>query len=214
MQDQKQQESEFQAGIPPRLVSVFYSVFDDDKGPIVLHEVPEGSIIQTESSTPIIDFNSISDYIIPKVELCGHLITICTDSHKVMGFPVVLTGDKYFRFTFFFNLCFVFDRNADTSSYEPVVRKVARILRSLENESGFLYKNKSDSFMQNIIEQLLEDLNNYCECQILIDQSNAINLKLYPTYRNPPPVYDHQVPICTVNLAALMDANWDITLRK
>jgi len=68
--------------------------------------------------------------------------------------------------------------------------------------------------MYNIIEQLLEDLNSYCECQIPINSANTINLKLFPTYRNPPPVYDHQVPICTVNLKALMDDNWDITMNK
>ena len=134
MQDyDAQQESEFQAGIPPRLVSVFYSVFDQYKGPIVIFEVPEGSTIPTEKSTPIIDFDSISEYIIPKPALCGHLVNICTESCKVMGFPVnIRNADKYDRVYFMFNLCFVFDREADTSSYEPVVRKVARVLTSLE----------------------------------------------------------------------------------
>ncbi|CAG8645889.1 7984_t:CDS:2, partial [Scutellospora calospora] len=44
--------------------------------------------------------------------------------------------------------------------------------------------------------------------------ANTINLKLFPTYRNPPSVYYYQVPICTVNLKALMDGNWDITMKK
>ncbi|CAG8625897.1 7444_t:CDS:1, partial [Scutellospora calospora] len=58
MQDYVQQESEFQAGIPPRLVSVFYSMFDPDKGPQVVFDVPEGFII--------------SKYIVPTPALCGH----------------------------------------------------------------------------------------------------------------------------------------------
>src|SRR5436190_20028427 len=132
MQDYAQQESEFQAGIPPRLVSVFYSVFDENLGPKVIFEVPEGSIIPTDKSTPIIEFDSISEYIIPKPQLCGHLVNICTESHKIMGFPVNIRDKKYTRNTFMFNLSFVFDRGADTSSYEPVVRKVARVLTSLE----------------------------------------------------------------------------------
>lgn len=132
MQDYAQQESDFQAGIPPRLISIFYSVFDLNKGPKVVFEVPEGSIISTEMSTSIIDFDSISEYIIPKQQLCGHLVSICTESYKIMGFPVYIEDDKYERNAFMFNLSFVFDRDADTSSYEPVVRKVARVLTSLE----------------------------------------------------------------------------------
>jgi nitrogen permease regulator 2-like protein len=133
MQDYAQQESEFQAGIPPRLVSVFYSVFDQNLGPKVIFEVPEGSIIPKGNSPPIIDFDSISEYIIPKPQLCGHLVNICTESYKVMGFPVNIRDDKkYARVYFMFNLSFVFEREADTSSYEPVVRKVARVLTSLE----------------------------------------------------------------------------------
>ncbi|CAG8597464.1 8781_t:CDS:2, partial [Racocetra fulgida] len=173
--DYAQQESEFQAGIPPRLVSVFYSVFDPDIGPKVVFEVPEGSIKPkiasevpegtikpTASSTPIIDFHSISKYIVPTPPLCGHLVNICANSYQVMGYPVGIWGNRYPRNNFMFNLSFVFDRGADTSSYEPV---------------------------------LFEDLNSYCECQI-------------------PIIYDYQVPICTVNLKALMDGNWDITMEK
>ncbi|CAG8499748.1 2654_t:CDS:2 [Diversispora eburnea] len=218
MQDYAQQENEFQAGIPPRLVSIFYSVFDATRGPKVVFEVPEGSIIPREGTTPIIDFDSISEYVIPKTQLCGHLVVICTDSYKVMGFPVLIEDMKYensMRSKFMFNLSFVFDRGADTSSYEPVVRKVARVLQTLEIESGFLYDKETKDFMYNIIEQLLEDLNSYCECQIPITPCNtSINLKLFPTYRNPSPVYDYQVPICTVNLKLLMDDNWDITMKK
>ncbi|CAG8548219.1 17561_t:CDS:2 [Rhizophagus irregularis] len=214
MQDYAQQESDFQAGIPPRLISIFYSVFDLNKGPKVVFEVPEGSIISTGLSTSIIDFDSISEYIIPKQQLCGHLVSICTESYKIMGFPVYIEDDKYERNAFMFNLSFVFDRDADTSSYEPVVRKVARVLTSLETENEFLSNEATKDVMYNIIEQLLEDLNSYCECQIPINSANTINLKLFPTYRNPPPVYDYQVPICTVNLKALMDDNWDITMKK
>jgi hypothetical protein len=146
MQDYAQQESDFQAGIPPRLISIFYSVFDPSKGPMVVFEVPEGSIISTETSTSIIDFDSISEYIIPKQQLCGHLVSICTESYKIMGFPVYIEDDKYKRNAFMFNLSFVFERDADTSSYEPVVRKVARVLTSLEvccyNHCNFLHYHK------------------------------------------------------------------------
>ncbi|KAG0290654.1 Nitrogen permease regulator 2 [Linnemannia gamsii] len=396
----------------PRLLSIFYCTFHPTQGPKVLYEVPEGSILSKTS--PLVDFDSISEYLIPKVELCAKLVTISTPTCKVIGYPINLEHKKFQRNALMFNLAFVFDKDAEISSYEPVVRKMARVLKALEKESEFLSRqtrlamtdngalaslnstssisvpsgmspaaatpstssstttiatqqptangqvletipegvsnlsingaNKSDptngqppgsttttssaspsisstlaasidpatngsaaatfpfvsqeglsttgsgtgltpgsityaaivssppsmsgssigsvltappssspfplsrstsgsgsisngstvvtkakpqtapslmdllqtdgSGMQNLIEQLIEDLNSYCECQIPIDTANTINLKLFPTYPNPAPVYDYQVPISTVNLEALTDVNWDMTMQR
>ncbi|KAG0312760.1 Nitrogen permease regulator 2 [Linnemannia gamsii] len=387
----------------PRLLSIFYCTFHPTQGPKVLYEVPEGSILSKTS--PLVDFDSISEYLIPKVELCAKLVTISTPTCKVIGYPINLEHKKFQRNALMFNLAFVFDKDAEISSYEPVVRKMARVLKALEKESEFLSRqtrlammdngalaslnasssisapsgttpiattttipssatttstqqptangqvsletisegasnlsingaNKFDSTngqtqgsitttssaslaapvdpatndssaavsqeglsvtgsgtgftsgtityaaivssppsmsgsnigsvltappssspfppsrsttgpgsvsngstavtkvkpqtapslmdqlqaegggMQNLIEQLIEDLNSYCECQIPIDSANTINLKLFPTYPNPAPVYDYQVPISTVNLEALTDVNWDMTMQR
>ncbi|KAG0271570.1 Nitrogen permease regulator 2 [Linnemannia exigua] len=342
----------------PRLLSIFYCTFHPTQGPKVLYEVPEGSILSKTS--PLVDFDSISEYLIPKVELCAKLVTISTPTCKVIGYPINLEHKKFQRNALMFNLAFVFDKDAEISSYEPVVRKMARVLKALEKESEFLRPletstegmsnqsiigvNKTDvtsgqaqgsvgstangstspmisstlaapidpssngsaaaslpppvsqegqattgsgagftsgsityasivssppsmsgnsigsvltappssspfastrsltnpsngstavakakaetspslmdrlqadgSGMQNLIEQLIEDLNSYCECQIPIDTANTINLKLFPTYPNPAPVYDYQVPISTVNLEALTDVNWDMTMQR
>ena len=48
----------------------------------------------------------------------------------------------------------------------------------------------------------------------LIDDSNAINIKLFPIYAPPPPVKAYHVPICTVQLELIMDVNWDLTMQK
>ncbi|KAG0343845.1 Nitrogen permease regulator 2 [Podila humilis] len=427
----------------PRLLSIFYCTFHPIQGPKVLYEVPEGSILSKTS--PLVDFDSISEYLIPKVELCSKLVTISTPTCKVIGYPINLLHKKFHRNALMFNLVFVFDKDAEISSYEPVVRKMARVLKDLEKESEFLSRQtrftkmdngttltslplsstsssssspattytattntttagvtptattpaanttspatelapatnntaaalatgvvgsstvtaptesvSSDtntavattansisnislveptsstpgsssigvipavspdatttvipstvaiptsippgppitstaivsspptlsssssntagsvlmappssspfpsstkptttatavtgntstttststaltnpptrlppspsllqqnqiehgSGMQNLIEQLIEDLNSYCECQIPIDSANTINLKLFPTYPNPAPVYDYQVPISTVNLEALIDVNWDMTMQR
>ncbi|KAK3846968.1 MAG: nitrogen permease regulator 2-domain-containing protein [Linnemannia gamsii] len=193
----------------PRLLSIFYCTFHPTQGPKVLYEVPEGSILSKTS--PLVDFDSISEYLIPKVELCAKLVTISTPTCKVIGYPINLEHKKFQRNALMFNLAFVFDKDAEISSYEPVVRKMARVLKALEKESEFL---TDGSGMQNLIEQLIEDLNSYCECQIPIDTANTINLKLFPTYPNPAPVYDYQVPISTVNLEALTDVNWDMTMQR
>ena len=78
-------------------------------------------------------FVDISMFVIPSPELCGRLVTCTTQKHRIIGLPVELLGSgKYERNYFRFNLCFVFDRDADLSCYEPVVRKVSRVLESCE----------------------------------------------------------------------------------
>ena len=60
----------------------------------------------------------------------------------------------------------------------------------------------------------MEDLNNYCETMIPIDDANTLNIKLFPTYPPPPPVLPHHVPLSTVRLQDLVDDNWDLTMLR
>ena len=73
--------------------------------------------------------------VIPQSALCGRLVTCPTRDHRVIGFPVELPGNHYYRNYLRFNVCFVFNRSADLSCYEPVVRKVSRVLTSCEVRS-------------------------------------------------------------------------------
>ncbi|KAI8066391.1 nitrogen permease regulator 2-domain-containing protein, partial [Gongronella butleri] len=204
----------------PRIHSIFYAVFDVVKGTVVKYQVPEGSITsQHEDNKPLFDFDAISEYIIPKDQLYTRLVTVNTGNYKVMGCPVILLDHEKYRNVrneLRFNLCFVFDQHAETSSYEAVVRKLSRVLQGLEVECDFLSSeaSKSDKSVQTVMEQLYEDLNSYCECQIPINAFNTINLKLFPTYPNPPPVYDYQVPITTMDINKMMSLDWDITVQK
>ncbi len=66
-------------------------------------------------------------------KLTNRLVSVSTPHYSVVGFPVSIENfEKYERNVFIFNLCFVFDKNMDTTSYHQIVRKMARILRSLE----------------------------------------------------------------------------------
>ena len=47
---------------------------------------------------------------------------------------------------------------------------------------------------------------------IPIDESNTVNIKLFPTYPPPPPISPHHVPLSTVRLESLTDSNWDLTM--
>lgn len=107
--------------------------------------------------------------------------------------------------------------DADFSSYIFVVRKLNTLFRTLEEQSQYLSKDDSKPDTGKIYalcEILLEDLNNYSEAMIPIDDSNTLNIKLFPTYHPPPPLYAHHVPLSTVRLEDLVDENWDLTMLR
>lgn len=122
---------------------------------------------QPQAHAPLFDFKNLSEYIIPRAPLCGRLITYSITSHggqsyKILSHPVLLVDQqKYPRNSFIFNLAFVFDGRADVRAYEPIVRKCARELKDLEQNSSFL--SRSQFRMYEVIEQLFEDLNSYYE---------------------------------------------------
>ena len=86
------------------------------------------------SNRTFLNFDDISKYIIAQSPLCGRLVTCTAGNYKVLGFPVELLGN-YERYYFRFNICFVFDASADLSCYEPIVRKVNRVLTACEVSS-------------------------------------------------------------------------------
>ncbi|OCL10263.1 nitrogen permease regulator 2 [Glonium stellatum] len=67
-----------------------------------------------------------------------------------------------------------------------------------------------------LCEMILEDLNNYCECMIPIDDSNTINLKLFPTHAPPAPVFAWHVPLLTIDLSSFSSPtiSSDLTLNR
>lgn len=85
----------------------------------------------TSSNRVLFNFDDISKYVIPSSPLCGRLVACSTRRHRIIGFPVELRG-RYQRNYFRYNLCFVFERSADLSCYEPIVRKVSRVLTACE----------------------------------------------------------------------------------
>jgi len=98
------------------------------------HETDSPSSTDSHDASPesLFSFHSVSHFIIPKSEFCGRLIVCTTPKYRIMGFPVVLHGRRYKRRKFRYNICFVFPLNSDTSYFEPIVRKVGRVLTGFE----------------------------------------------------------------------------------
>ncbi|KAI4184424.1 MAG: hypothetical protein L6R41_004737 [Letrouitia leprolyta] len=199
--------------------AIFFSAFHITEGAKVLHQVPPDSISPSSTSTqiPLLHFPSVSSYIVPRPEFCSHLITFCTPTHRVLSHPVCLLSSSYPRNAYTFSIALVLDISTPFASYATVTLKLASLLQTLEEQSRFLSRDTSPPNTGKIYalcEILLEDLNNYCESMIPVDDSNTLNIKLFPTYPPPPPLYPYHVPLSTVHLDSLTDANWDLTMLK
>lgn len=207
------------------ILAIFYSVFHTTEGSKILCQVPEGAISPTDTSSsgdssscalaePLFPFYCIKNYIIPKPPLCNRLVSIKIHEYRVMGYPVLIRGDGYERNSFVFNFSFVFHAKSEFTAYETSIRRLAKMFSALEEQSRYLSAAASLQTISNIIEQIYQDLNNFSECMIPVDESNSVNFKLFPLVPPPPEIESHHVPISTVHLDALKDEMWDPTMER
>lgn len=216
------------------------STTDTQTGPKIVHQVPEGSIVtsselsasnaytipSSSSSTALLSFPTISRFLIPRQSLCGNLISLNppplnpnTPQTLVLSYPICLTSSHYPRNEFIFNFALVLGdpSTIDVPSYKSVVKKLAHLMRSLEEQSRFLSDDTSlpnAGKIYSLCEMLMGDLNNYCECMIPIDELNTLNIKLFPTLPNPASVKPWHVPLFTVVIESMVDENWDLTMLR
>jgi hypothetical protein len=113
----------------PRIAALFYAEFHPIQGPNIVYDVPEGSLTGQDR---LLDFEAVSDYVIPKSGVTDRVITLTVGNYKLVGFPSRVEHTRYARNAIIFNMVFVFARQADTRAYEPVARKMAITLRTLE----------------------------------------------------------------------------------
>ncbi|KAK4695751.1 nitrogen permease regulator 2, partial [Lecanoromycetidae sp. Uapishka_2] len=202
------------------LKAIFFATFDVVEGPKVLHQVPTSSITASPSTPaiPLLHFPPIANTLIPGPSLCNiGLLHLTTSHHRILSYPQSISSSSYPRNAYTFNFCLVLAEEAEFSSYIPVVRKLNTLFRTLEEQSQFLSQDESlpnTGKIYALCEILLEDLNNYSEAMIPIDAANTLNIKLFPTYPPPPPLYAHHVPLSTVQLENLVDENWDLTMLR
>lgn len=224
----------------PRLRAVFFARWDEDKGCEISYQVPEGSVgvfetgpkskntrrqtsgladddgSRVRSADTLLEFSDVLDFVLPKKHLCGHLVTIAAEQAKILGYPILIEDEaKYERNFLMFNLCFVFDRDAELSGYEPVARRTGRLLRSMEQTLSLISAPDSPLKVKSMLEGLFEELNSFSELSISFGSSRTLDLKLFPFYGNPPRVEDWDVPIALAPLMRLRDdVTWDLTMYK
>jgi len=194
------------------LRGILFSEFHLTAGPKITFMAPE-NFMEKEV------FEAVSSYIIPKPELKDRLITITTRDYKIVGCPVCMEDKKYERNILMFNLCFVCTAHSKTKPIEPVVRKLADYLTTLETESGFVSNEATKSQIQALIERILSDLNRTRRCSILVNDSVTIYLKVVDrapagdtdsaSFPAPPPfVREHDVPIFKPEFASMIEGGY------
>lgn len=149
----------------------------------MLHQIPEGSVAASATPSnqkPLFDFASVSDYLVPRQELCDQLLSICVNGMRIIGYAAcIVDPDRYSRNEYIFNWAVVLDEHTDPSPYEKAVLRVSSLLRDMEERESFLSSDESTlepseldttdisrSKVHAICETILEDLNSYGECMI------------------------------------------------
>ncbi|XP_060691752.1 GATOR complex protein NPRL2 isoform X3 [Hemiscyllium ocellatum] len=190
-----------------RIECVFFSEFHPTLGPKITFQVPEEYISREL-------FDTVQVYIITKPELQNKLITVTSMDKKLIGCPVCIEHKKYVRNALLFNLGFVCDAKAKTCSLEPIVKKLAGYLTTLELESGFISNEDSKQKLVPLMTIILEELNARGECSLPIDESNTIHLKVITQRRDQPVVQEYDVPVFTECKEDFIKIHWDLTTQQ
>lgn len=211
-------------------------------GPKIVAQAPPGCITATDKRDPLIDFDVLQEYIIPRQAFCNRYVTINSPDGKytILGFPVVIPHTKYMRNEFIFNFGLLVEADCDQTPYERVVRCLAETFAEMEKQNEFLSLSEAKGPeadgarrpIESLLEIVKEDLNNYGECMIPVgelpllqlpsmvfelkhsDEANTINMKLFPHHANPPAVKGWHVPVARTKFPEIVDPTWDLTLQK
>lgn len=199
---------------PPRTLTAFYVEFDNTLGPKVCAEFPEdeeGISLQTGDL-----FDSISEYLIPKSDCCGKLLTVTALGVTVIGHPSQLEGAQYARNNFLFNVGFLISDDISPAPYEPLVSKLAYYLTSLEMESSFLSKDPKDTKIKvgKILEAVVQGLEEDGSVHLPVDDANQIHLNISKPKSEPAEVAAYQVPIQMRDFDVSCVEEWDLTIQQ
>ncbi|KAI1818316.1 nitrogen permease regulator 2 [Poronia punctata] len=203
---------------------IFYARFLPQEGTKIVAQSPPGCIVATEYTPhmkpPLVDFGIVREYIIPRKAFFNRFGTVNTPDgkHSILGFPVSIPHERYHRNEFIFNFGLVIETDVDPIPYERLVRRLAVTFAEMERQNGYLSSegrvNDGRRPIGSLLEIVKEDLNNYGECMIPVDEVNTINMKLFPYHPSPPPVHGWHVPVPKTKLAEIVDSTWDLTLQR
>ena len=157
------------------LGAIFYVEFDNQYGRALTFQEPHDAIAAEE-------FDAISDYLIPKPQLCGQLIALRLPASRiVLCFPMMIEDEKYERNALIFALGFVLADGVEDATCErhgPPLRKACSHLAALEIESQLLSDSSKKGELAHLLPRILHELQDRGECIVAADAANIIRLQL------------------------------------
>ena len=208
------------------LGAIFYVEFDNQYGRTLTFQEPHDAIAAEE-------FDAISDYLIPKPQLCGQLIALRLPASRiVLCFPMMIEDEKYERNALIFALGFVLADGVEDATCErhgPPLRKACSHLAALEIESQLLSDSSKKGELAHLLPRILHELQDRGECIVAADAANIIRLQLpgvavRASMAVPPAlpssasasfaVDEHAVPVLVAAPSPGTARGWDLTLQK
>lgn len=132
-----------------------------------------------------------------------------------MNYSVAIDNTKYERNTLLFAIGFLLDSEAECEMYEPVLRKLSKVLIYLELEKEYLFLDTQKVHLQAMFATLYQELVDKKEAFLKFDNANYLCVQLFSSSSQDIPlvVHDYDVPIfVTRNPSALSNLPWDISL--
>ncbi|CAJ1456119.1 unnamed protein product [Effrenium voratum] len=152
------------------LEALLYCVFDKDAGPIVQCADPVGAATT--------EFQLVGHYLIPDSVVQGRVVSVVCGDHVMMGTPVYIEDNSYFRNCFQFNICMVIDATRHHEPYRDIAQLLAMSFQTLEVETKLLSNPREGTSIQAILTQLRAQLNESEECFVTTDSCHAISFKV------------------------------------
>ena len=140
-------------------------------------------------------FDAMSEYITAGNKLAKKMINLSMHNMHILTRPTVIVDERYKRNSLLFCVGFVLRCARDPRPFRLLLYKWADALRSMEVERQFLTDPIQHPKLQLILNRLLVSLNSsQCECNLLLDSANALNLQAFWLPKPPAlPVPDHAV---------------------
>lgn len=83
----------------------------------------------------------------------------------------------------------------------------------MEDENGFLSKDDENKVKFKVLEKVMNDLNER-KITTIIEGETTIHLKIVSHFNDPPPVYDHLVPLLKEDFNEIPIEAWDLTTQQ
>jgi len=183
--------------------SIFLSEFNDIQGPVIVFQYPDNHILQS------IEIFNVSDYLIPKPELCGKIIKLeFLDKYYIICMPVEIKHDRYRRKKHEFSISLIVTHDAYQlydSLLSEAVRKITHFFIELEMNNQVIYNNDIP-LISKILKKIYTNLNESKECMIMTDSFNFLYLVLLSPENylsEPPEIKDYEVPVPLQDLKKL-----------